>query len=109
MNWIQIVILIMSVLDLTATYFYASTFHEKFPKLDYTTLEANPILRMSWRHFGLNIGMIVGGIIVFALLTLLTLSISDKWQYYLFGALTMMLIYHFLNFSQLAALKPVAG
>lgn len=103
---LQIIIMIMSILDLGATYFYVSTFHAKFPQLDYTTLEANPILRMSWKQFGLGTGMIIGGIVVFALLSLLTLTASEKWQIYLAGVLSMMIIYHFLNFSQLAALKP---
>ena len=105
-NWIQIIVLILSVLDLTATYFYVSTFKTEFPKLDYTVLEANPILRISWKLWGLNIGMIIGGLIVISLLSLIVLSAKIEWQYFLFGALCMMLIYHFLNFTQLAALKP---
>ena len=102
---LQIAILVMSLLDLTATYLYVSTFHTKFPKLDYTTLEANPILKMSWQKFGLNTGMIVGGLIVFAILFLITFTASEKWQIYLAGVFTMMIIYHFLNFTQLAQLK----
>lgn len=105
-NKVQVIILILSVLDLTATYFYVSTFNAKFPKLDYTTLEANPILRMAWKRFGLQTGMIIGGAIVFALLTLVALTATEKWQAYLAGVLSMMIIYHFLNFTQLAALKP---
>lgn len=103
---LQIFILVLSILDLTFTYFYVSTFHAKFPKLDYTTLEANPILRMSWKKLGSKSGMIVGGAIVFIILTLLVLSISEKWQYFLAGILLMMNVYHLLNFSQLSALKP---
>lgn len=105
---LQILIMVMSLIDLGATYFYVSTFHTKFPQLDYTSLEANPILRMSWKQFGLNTGMIVGGLVVFALLSLVALTAPEKWQIYLAGVLSMMIIYHFLNFSQLAALKPVS-
>jgi len=107
-NKIQVIIIILSLIDLTATYFYVLTFHVKFPKLDYTTLEANPILRMSWKLWGLNTGMIIGGLIVFALLILVTLTITEKWQYFLLGILVMMNVYHILNFAQLAALKPAA-
>src|SRR3990167_4639625 len=99
---LQIIILILSVIDLGATFLYISTFHNKFPQLDYTTLEANPILRMAMKNLGLVKGMIVGGLIVFAILVLLVLTIPDKWQYYLSGVFTMMIVYHFLNFSQLA-------
>lgn len=103
---IQILIMVMSLIDITATYFYVSTFHAKFPQLDYTTLEANPILRMSWKKFGLGLGTIIGGFIVFSILSLIVLTASEKWQIYLAGVLSMMIIYHFLNFSQLAALAP---
>jgi hypothetical protein len=106
MKTIQIIILIMSLLDLGATWMYASTFHQKFPKLDYTTLEANPIIRMSWKQWGLNTGMIIGGLVVFAILLIVVLSMEEKWLYYLAGVFSMMIIYHFLNFAQLAALKP---
>lgn len=106
MNKLIIIILIMSLIDLGATYLYVSSFHQKFPTLDYTVLEANPILRYSWKTLGLNLGMIVGGLIVFAILTLIVLNIPEKWLYYLSGVFTMMIIYHFLNFSQLAQLKP---
>lgn len=103
---IQILILIMSLIDLGATYFYVSTFHTKFPTLDYTTLEANPILKMAWKNLGLGKGMIVGGLIVFSILTLLVFSMSEKWQWFFAGTLSMMIIYHLLNFSQLARLNP---
>jgi uncharacterized integral membrane protein len=109
MTKLQILILIMSLIDLTATYFYVGTFHNKFPQLDYKTLEANPILRMAWTKFGLNWGMIIGGIIVFAILFLIIMTAPEKWHMYLAGVFTMMIIYHFLNFAQLAALKPVGA
>ena len=109
MSKLQIIILLMSLADLTATYLYVSTFHNKFPTLDYTSLEANPILKAAWKQLGLNIGMIVGGLIVFTILLLVVLSTPDKWLMYLAGVFTMMLIYHLLNFSQLANLKPVGA
>lgn len=103
---IQIAILLLSIIDITATHFYVSTFHAKFPKLDYTQLEANPILRFSWKTFGLKLGSIIGGIIVFSILFLLIYNINPKWQYFFLGMLTMMVVYHLLNFNQLAMLKP---
>lgn len=103
---IIIAILILSLLDLGATYLYISTFHKKFPQLDATQLEANPVLKMAMKQFGIAKGMLIGGIIIFAILLLIVFSLSEKWLYYLTGLFTMMLIYHFLNFSQLANLKP---
>lgn len=109
MNKLIIVIMILSLLDLGATYLYISTFHKKFPQLDATKLEANPILRLSMTHFGIGKGMLIGGVLVFAILSLILFSMQEKWLFYLSGVFTMMLIYHFLNFSQLAALKPVGA
>lgn len=106
MKTIQILILIFSILDIGATYLYVSSFHNKFPTLDYTALEANPILRLSWRQWGLNIGTLIGGAIVFTILLLIVLNTKDNWLWFLMGVLSMMLIYHLLNFSQLAQLKP---
>ena len=103
---LQILLLAMSLIDLGATFFYVSTFHTKFPTIDYTTLEANPILRMAWKQFGLHWGMIIGGIIVFGIFALLIFTIQDKWKQFFAGALSMMIIYHILNFSQLARMKP---
>ena len=105
---LQILLIVMSLIDLTATYFYVSTFHNKFPTLDYTSLEANPILRMAWQKLGLTWGTIVGGAIVFSILVLLVFTISDKWRMFFAGTLSMMCIYHLLNFSQLLKLKPAA-
>jgi hypothetical protein len=108
-NKIQIIILILSIIDITATHFYVSTFHAKFPQLDYTTLEANPILRFSWKTFGLKLGSIIGGVIVFSILAMIVYNMNNNWQYFFLGLLTMMVIYHSLNFTQLAALKPVGA
>lgn len=103
---IIIIILVMSILDLGATWYYLKFFNNKFPTIDFKTLEANPILKLAMTHLGLTKGMIVGGIIVFVILLLITLSIADRWLYYLAGVFSMMLIYHLLNISQLAKLNP---
>lgn len=95
---IQIIILILSLIDLTASFFYISTFHNQYPNADYTQIEANPILKISMRQFGIKIGMLVGGIIVFGILLLLVLNLKENYHYFLVGALSTMLIYHFLNF-----------
>lgn len=106
MKTIQIIILLLSLVDLTATYFYVNTFHTKFPGLDYTSLEANPILRLSWKQFGLGLGMIIGGAIVFTLVFLLITNIKENWLYFFAGSLCMMIVYHMLNAIQLSNLKP---
>lgn len=96
----------MSIFDLGATWYYLKSFNDKFPNVDYKTLEANPILKLAMTHFGLTKGMIIGGIIVFAILLLIVFSMTEKWLYYLTGVFSMMLIYHLLNIGQLTNLKP---
>jgi len=98
---IQIVILVLSLLDLTASYFYVNQFHKMFPKRDSSQVEANPILKYSIKSFGVKEGMIFGGILVFFIVVLLVLNITDKYLYYLAGVFTMMLVYHGLNFKLL--------
>lgn len=101
---IVIFILVLSLLDLGATYLYISKFHEMFPQLNATDLEANPILRTTMNIFGIDKGMIIGGIIVLGLLLLITWTMAEKWLYYLLGVFSMMLVYHTLNFKQLLSL-----
>ena len=102
---IPIIIMIMCLIDILATYNYVNTFNKKFPKLDYKTLEANPILRNSWNLFGLKIGTIIGGLIVFSLVVILSFTINKEFQYYFMGVFSMMLVYHLLNWVQLSNLK----
>lgn len=108
-NKIQIIVLLLSISDIVLTGLYIHTFHKKFPDLDYTVLEANPIIKLALKRFSIPIAMIIGGLITFSILTLLILSAQDKWHYFFLGALMMMNIYHFLNFSQLIALKGAGG
>lgn len=98
---IQIIILILCLVDIMATYNYINTFHKKFPTIDYKTLEANPILRTSWKIWGLKLGSLIGGVIVFTLVLFLIFTISKEWQYFFSGVFAMMIIYHMLNWQQL--------
>lgn len=98
---IQVIILVLSLLDLTASFLYVNQFHNKYPEQDPTIIEANPILKYSMRTLGINIGMVVGGLIVFGILLLLVLNLKENMLYYLAGVFSMMLIYHFLNFRLL--------
>lgn len=104
---IPIIILVMCLIDLTATYNYVTTFHKKFPQLDYKSLEANPVLRKSWDIWGLNKGMIIGGIIVFLIVCVMVFTLTNEWRYFFMGVFSMMLIYHLLNWVQLSNLKPI--
>lgn len=98
---IQIIILVLSLLDLTASFLYVNQFHNKYPNQDPTIIEANPILKYAIRVFGINIGMLVGGLIVFGIVLLLTLNLKVNYLYYIAGLFSMMIVYHVLNFRLL--------
>jgi hypothetical protein len=102
---IEIIIICMCIVDLLATYNYVNTFNKKFPKLDYKTLEANPILRNSWNLWGLKLGTIIGGTIILGLVVILAFTLTINFKYYFMGVFSMMLIYHLLNWIQLTNLK----
>ena len=95
----------MCLIDIVATYNYVATFNKKYPNIDYKQLEANPILRTSWKLWGLKIGSFIGGVIVFSLVFFLIFTISINWKWFFSGVFAMMLIYHMLNWSQLIRLK----
>lgn len=110
MEYVYIAIMVMSILDMLATYNYLKTFHKKFPKLDYTQLEANPLLRYWIKKKGMKQGMITGGIQVFLILCIVMYLLADlNWLYYMAGTFSMMLIYHFANSVQLSNMKPKRG
>lgn len=101
MEWIKIAIIIMTLIDLTATYNYVSAFHKKFPEQNHLSLEANPILRTAWSKFGLERGTIYGGVIILGLSLLVMMIFSREGLFFYAGTLFMMIIYHGLNWQQL--------
>ena len=94
---IQIIILLMSLADLGLTYLYLHSYHTMYPENDYTKLEGNPILKISMQKLGLEKGMLLGAVIVFGIVILLTISMSEKMLYFFAGVFSMMNIYHYLN------------
>ena len=99
------IILIMSIIDIVATYNYVNTFNKKFPKLNYKKLEANIIVRYCWDKLGMKIGSIAAGLITFTILIILVSLVTENNRYFIAGALFMMLIYHLLNYEQLKTIK----
>lgn len=98
---IQIAILVLSLLDLTASFLYVNQFHKMYPNQDPTIIEANPILKFSMKAFGVSLGMLVGGLIVFGIVLLLALNVKRELLFYMAGLFSMMLVYHVLNFKLL--------
>jgi len=102
---IRIIIIFLSIVDLSLTHKYLKTFKNMFPDKDYTLLEANPIIKLALRKFGFPKGMYVSIPFLFILLIIAICIISTEWLYFAMGLYVMMVIYHFCNLNQLKALK----
>ena len=106
---IKELIILASAIDLLLSYVYVRQFRKMFPKLNWQQLEANPIIRLSWNFFGFGYGYIFSAVLIIVFWIFLVRIISINWLYFSSGLLSMMIIYHFLNFSQLKTLEKQTG
>ena len=103
----NIVLLILGafLLDMFFTYRLAQAYKNKFPDRDWTTIEANPIIRYSWRKMGLISGSCISGIIISIILFTILQFTSENWHYFFFGIYSMMCVFHYTNFKALERIK----
>ncbi len=106
---IALAILIAFFIDMVMTYLILDTYKKTVPDKDFTKVEQNPILRICVKKLGLNIGMLLGIIILFVLLILALRFIfrAENWRYFLFGVYCMQIIFHYLNLTVLAKAKGI--
>ena len=62
-----IIVITLSVIDLSLTYYYVNTYKEWQPQKPYKMMERNPVLVFLWNTFGLHLGMFIGIAVIFAL------------------------------------------
>lgn len=93
------------LLDMFLTYRLAQAYKNKFPDKDWTTIEANPIIRNSWRKFGLKNGSLVSCAIISLILFTILQFTSENWHYFFFGIYSMMCVFHYTNFKALERIK----
>lgn len=100
-NIIIIILLTLSIIDLTATYIYVRTYRNWQPNKPYNLMENNPLLTFLWNNIGLELGMLVGACII---LTLIYLVGKSAWMPLVILLLLVLLytIYkHYVNFNLL--------
>jgi len=102
---IIILITIAFTLDMYLTYCYAQEYKKRFPDRDWTIVEANPIIRNSWRKMGMDNGSLFSFFIICIILFTIIKLISENWHYFLFGIYFMMCVFHYTNFNALRRLK----
>lgn len=93
------------ILDLVLTYKFLSVYKKKFPKKDYTVVEANPLIRNAIRSLGLVDGMILSGVIILAILGMLLIILPYHWKYFLAGVYYTMICFHLVNFLSLKRME----
>lgn len=62
-----VLILTLSIIDLSLTYYYVNKYKEWQPNKEYKQIELNPLLVFLWTKLGLILGMIIGSIIILTL------------------------------------------
>lgn len=95
---INFILILGSVLDLFLTYKYLGIYKEKFPKKDWTVIEANPLIKICVRMKGLGEGMLIAGTVIIAIMVVLINVLPTRWKFFLAGVLYMMNVFHLINF-----------
>ncbi len=65
---IIVILLALSVLDLSLTFYYASKYKKWQPDKPFKMIENNPLLVFLWNQLGLILGTIVGAAIIWTLI-----------------------------------------
>ena len=99
-NWriyVIVALLILSIVDLSLTYFYVTKYKSWQPNKAYNLMERNPLLVFLWKHLGLHFGMLVGSTIILALVYII--AREAHWIIVLLLAVIMLatMINHFHN------------
>ena len=88
-----IVMMFLSVIDLSATFFYVSKYRAWQPNKPFSLIELNPLLSFLWNKLGLHLGMIVGGIFILTL----TYIISREAHWIIVLILFLFLVFALYN------------
>lgn len=93
-------------IDMYYTHKYISLYKEKFPEKPYEQIEANPIIRILIKKYGISCGVLFStGLIGTFIFCLLAYVFNTNWNYFLFGVYIMMLVFHSKNITMLKSLE----
>ena len=102
---IEYFVIPLSILDLFLSYLYLKQFIHLFPEKNYVLLEANPLIKLGLKWFGFPKGMFFSMPFVVGAWYIIITLLNTEWLSFACGMLTMMIMYHWLNFNQLKDLK----
>lgn len=106
---INFFLIVGSILDLFLTYKYLGEYKKKFPKKDWTVIEANPLIRYCVKAKGLGEGILVAGTVILFIFVGLINVLPERWKFFLAGTLYMMNVFHLLNFLAIKRIKLEGG
>ena len=99
-----ILIMTLCVIDLTLTYAYVVKYKLWQPNKHYKLIERNPLLVYLWNHFSLQLGMLIGAVIILALNYLISKEAHWIVVCLLLGFLIFALFNHVKNIDLLIKL-----
>ncbi|MFW6233414.1 MAG: hypothetical protein ACOC3Z_02005 [Nanoarchaeota archaeon] len=100
-SWAIVIMLLMSIIDLGATYFYVYKYKKWQPEKPYNLIERNPLLCFLWNNFGLHLGMFIGSVIILSLIYIVTKTAHPIIVLILFLVLIFVLYNHYNNIGLL--------
>ena len=102
--WVLAILLLLSVIDLAATYVYVYKYKQWQPEKPYNLIENNPLLVFLWNNLGLVLGTIVGAAIILSLIFIIGKSAHPIIIGILFLLLAYALSNHYTNIGLLGRL-----
>lgn len=102
--WVIVILLTLSVIDITATFYYIHKYKKWQPEKPYNLIENNPLLVFLWNQLGLILGTMVGASIIWTLIFIVGKSAHPIVIILLGLFLLYALFNHYTNINLLHAL-----
>lgn len=99
--WVIVILMIVSLIDLSATYHYVYKYKVWQPDKPYNLIENNPLLVLLWNNFGLHFGMLMGSVIILGLMFIIGKSAHPIVIGIVFLLLGFALFTHYSNTTML--------
>jgi len=94
-------LIILSIIDLSLTFYYVDKYKKWQPNKPYDLIERNPLLVFLWNNFGLYLGMFIGAVIILSLIYLVGKTAHWAVILLLFLVFGYTLYNHYVNINLL--------
>jgi hypothetical protein len=100
-NILVIIIMLLSITDLTLTFYYVNKYKSWQKEKPYNLMENNPLLVFLWNNFGFILGSIIGAIIILTLVYFISKTLWIGFPIVLLCILLWTMYNHFNNITLL--------